>query len=109
VRHLGAYVLFHLHSTGFQHYRHVLQIPGLAGVQMTIEANGPSLSQLAPVLREILERSRLVLFVDHRFGELPALLPRLPSEGLYLVVPEAELRTERAFADFIGAHWGGAI
>jgi hypothetical protein len=29
VRHLGRHVLFHLHSTGYQHYRHVLEVPGL--------------------------------------------------------------------------------
>ena len=40
VRHLGQHVLFHFHSTGFAHYPHVMDIPGLAGVQMTMETIG---------------------------------------------------------------------
>jgi hypothetical protein len=105
VRRLGGHVLFHLHSTGCKHYRDVLEIPGLAGVEITIEANGPSLPALAPVFREILERSRLVLFADHRVEELPTVLPRLPREGLYLVLPETCLRTEADFYRFVKASW----
>lgn len=100
VRRLGACVVFHLHSTGFQHFRHALEIPGLAGLQMTIEANGPSLRDLLPVFREILERSRLMLFLDHRFEELPDVLRHLPREGLYLAVPETCIPTEQAFLNF---------
>lgn len=106
VRHLGACVVFHLHSTGFRHFRHLLDIPGLAGLQMTVEANGPPLIDLLPAFREILERSRLLLFMDHRFEELPAVLPRLPSEGLYLAVPEARLPSEGAFLEFTRTCWG---
>jgi hypothetical protein len=105
VRHLGACVVFHLHSTGFRHYRHVLEIPGLAGVQMVIEANGPPLLDLLPVFREILECSRLLLFIDHRFDELPALLPRLPREGLFVTVPEACVPSEQAFLKLTRAYW----
>jgi len=105
VRHLGAHVLFHLHSTGFQHYRDVLTIPGLAGLQMTIESNGPELSALVPVFQEILERSRLALFVDSRFDQLHDILPKLPSEGLYLVIPDDRIRTEKEYEDFVTEHW----
>jgi hypothetical protein len=105
VRHLGACVVFHLHSTGFQHFRHVLRIPGLGGLQMTIEANGPPLTDLLPVFREILEQSRLLLFLDHRFNELSAVLPRLPCEGLYLVVPATCLPSEAAFVEFVKRLW----
>jgi hypothetical protein len=105
VQRLGSCVVFHLHSTGFQHFRHVLRIPGLAGLQMTIEANGPPLADLLPVFREILEQSRLLLFLDHRFEELAAVLPRLPREGLYLAIPDRCLPSEAAFLQFIKTHW----
>ncbi len=105
VRHLGSCVVFHLHSTGFQHFRHVLRIPGLAGLQMTIEANGPPLADLLPVFREILEQSRLLLFLDHRFEELSAVLPHLPREGLYLAIPDTCLPSEAAFLQFAKTHW----
>jgi hypothetical protein len=54
---------------------------------------------LLPVFREILERSRLMLFLDHRFEELPEVLLSLPREGLYLAVPETCVPTEQAFLD----------
>jgi hypothetical protein len=105
VRHLGPCVVFHMHSTGLQHFRQVLRIPGLAGLQMTIEANSPPLPDLLPVFREILEQSRLLLFLDHRFEELSALLPHLPREGLYLAIPASRLQTEAEFLQFAKAHW----
>ena len=75
VEHIGPYTFFHLHSTGYAHYRHVLEIPGLAGVELTVETNGPSLRDLAPVMQEILQRTRLILFVDAYFEELSARWP----------------------------------
>jgi hypothetical protein len=101
VRHLGAHVLFHLHSTGLKHYQDVLAIPGLAGLQMTIEANGPPLRELVPVFRGILERSRLLLFVDNRADELREIISKLPCEGLYLVVPQQCVPTEQDFRRFL--------
>ena len=109
VRHLGNCVVFHMHSTGFQNFRQVLRIPGLAGLQVTIEANGPPLADLLPVFREILEQSRLLLFVDHRFEELSGVLPHLPREGLYLAVPERCLGSEAAFLQFTRTFWPAKV
>jgi hypothetical protein len=109
VRHLGAHVLFHLHSTGFQHYRDVLSIPGIAGLELTVEANGPSLLELVPVMREILERSRLILFVDHGFEQLPGVLRQLPRAGLYLVVLEQHVRTDDEFRRLVNAGWHAGV
>jgi hypothetical protein len=103
VRRLGSYVIFHLHSTGFQHYRRILEIPGLAGLQMTIEAKGPPLGQLVSVFREILERSRLMIFADHRYEELAAVLPQLPTAGLYVVVPQRFISSETDFTRFLSS------
>jgi hypothetical protein len=102
---LGPWVLFHLHSTGYKHYRHVLEIPGLAGLQVTVETNGPPLLELAPTLREILERSRLILFMDSYFEQLSATLKALPREGLYLIVSDKFISTEEGFREFLAATW----
>ena len=96
-------MIFHLHSTGFQHYRYVLDILGLGGLQMTIEANGPPLGELVPVFREILERSRLMIFADHRYAELEAVLPQLPTAGLYVVVPQRFISSDAAFTRFLSS------
>jgi hypothetical protein len=108
VRRLGPCVLFHLHTTGFRHYRDVLRVPGIAGLQFTIEANGPTLLDMVPIFREVLEASRLILFVDHGFGDLPEALRRLPHEGLYLLINDRHLPSEDAYRQFISRHWGRA-
>lgn len=105
VEHLGPCVFFHLHSTGYRHYRHVLDIPRLAGLQMTVEANGPQLSDLIPVLREILERTRLILFVDSHFDQLQAATRQLPAEGLYLIVSDKFVSTDGDFKELLAANW----
>lgn len=106
VKELGHGVLFHLHSTGFRHYRDVLEIEGLVGLQLTVEANGPPLRDLAPVLSEVLERTRLMLYVDHGFDELPWLLRRLPRDGLYLLIPDRFIGSDRQFHEFTKGIWG---
>jgi hypothetical protein len=103
VRRFGPYVLFHLHSTGFRHYRYVLDIPGIAGLELTVEANGPRLAAMVPALREILERSRLILMVDAHFEDLPAALRALPHEGLYVLISDRFIPDEPSFRAFLAA------
>ena len=105
VKHLGPYVLFHLHTTGYRHYAHVLNIPGIAGLEMTLETIGPTLQDLVPVFREILEKSRLILHVCTGFEHLPEALRKLPREGLFLVIPDKYIPTDKAFREFTTANW----
>ena len=103
VRHLGEYVMFHLHSTGYQHYKHVLNIPGIAGLEMALESIGPTALDLVPVFREILEKSRLILNIGTRFEQLPEVLRKLPKEGLFLAIPDKYIRNDEEFHDFTTA------
>ena len=105
VKRLGGFVLFHLHSTGYRHYRHVLDIPGIAGLELTVESNGPSLEALLPAMREILEHSRLILMVDAWFEQLPAVVGKLPREGLYLIVSDKFVADDEEFQRFVRANW----
>lgn len=105
VSRLGNYVLFHLHSTGYQHYADVLEIPGLAGMQITVEANGPSLSDLEPVFRDVLGKTRLIVLVDGHFAELPRLLHSLPTDGLIVIVPDTAIESETVFRDLLARCW----
>lgn len=105
---LGPHTLFHLHSSGLRHFRHVLDIPGLAGLEITVEAVGPTLADLAPILREILERSRLMLFVDEHFEQLPDVLRSIPHDGLYLIISDKYIRDEAERRAFVAAQWPGS-
>ncbi len=100
VRHLGKYVMFHLHSTGYKHYKHVLDIPGIAGIEMVLESIGPTLLDLVPVFQEILERSRLMLHVGSGFEQLPQVLRKLPKEGLFVAIPDKYIGNDQDFHDF---------
>jgi hypothetical protein len=105
VEHLGEYVLLHLHSTGCKHYGHVLDIPGIAGVQVATETIGPTLLELAPMLREILEKSRLLLMVYAGFEQLPEVLRKIPTEGLFLTISDKYIRSDKQFREFTKANW----
>jgi hypothetical protein len=106
VKHLGSYVIFHLHSTGYKHYQDVLSMPNIAGLEIYMEQGGPTLIDLLPVLREILDRSRLILHVDYCFEQLPQVLRKLPTEGLFLAISNLRIRSDAEFRDFIAAQWG---
>jgi len=105
VNSLGQYVLFHLHSTGYKHYKEVLQIPCIAGIHIAIEKSGPRLREIVPVLKEILKKSRLIIFVHHFFQELPEVLKQLPHEGLYLLISDKFIKSEKEFRSFIKSVW----
>ncbi len=105
VRHLGKHVIFHLHTTGYRHYKHVLNIPGIAGLEMALESIGPTALELVPVFREILEKSRLILNVGTGFEQLPEVLRHLPKEGLFLAIPDKYIHNDREFRDFTKAIW----
>ena len=105
VQRLTALVIFHLHSTGCRYYPHILEIPGIAGLEVTLEANGPPLAALVPMLRRILEQSRLILHVDHGFEHLPGVINQLPREGLYLVLRDDCVRTDHEFRQCISRWW----
>ena len=105
VRHLGDCVLFHLHSTGYRHYRHVLDVPGIAGLELTVESNGPPLAALLPDLRAILARTRLILMVDAWFEQLPAVLRQLPTDGLYVIVSDRFIHDDAGFRALLAAAW----
>jgi hypothetical protein len=108
VHHLGEHVFFHVHSTGYRHWPHVLDVPGVAGLELTVEVNGPPLTDMVPHLRAILEKSRLILMIDGWFDQLLPALRKLPAEGLYLLVSDKFVPTEPAFRDFLRSAWPAA-
>lgn len=101
VKALGPAVFFHMHTTGYAHHEHVMDIPGLAGLELSIESTGPSLLELVPTLRQILQRTRLILFAEHFFEQLPEMMSQIPHDGLFLIIPDKHIRDEEAFGRFV--------
>jgi hypothetical protein len=71
-----------------------------------MEQGGPTLIDLLPVLREILEKSRLILHVDYCFEQLPQVLRKLPTDGLFLAISNLRIRSDAEFRDFLASQWG---
>jgi hypothetical protein len=69
-----------------------------------MESIGPTLLDMVPVFREILEKTRLMLQVCTGFEYLPEALRKLPREGLYLVIPSKYVPTDEAFLEFVAAN-----
>jgi len=105
VSRFGGRALYHLHSTGFAHYKDVMAIKGLSGIEFTIEQNGPPLIELAGVFQEILGKSRLILFIDAYFEQLNEVLKQLPADGLYVLIPNKYIETQPEFEAFINSNW----
>ena len=78
---------------------------GLSGIEFTVEQNGPPLTGLVTVFREILEETRLILFVDAYFEQLNEVLKQLPTDGLYVLIPGRSIGTEQEFNGFIYSNW----
>jgi hypothetical protein len=81
-----------------------MNIPGIAGLQMSMESIGPTILDMAPVFREILEKTRLLLQVCTGFEFLPEVLRKIPREGLYLVIPSKYIPTDEAFREFVAGN-----
>jgi hypothetical protein len=108
VKHLGSHVIYHVHSTGFGHWRHLLDVPGLAGVELGVEPIGPSLHELEPMLLEIAERSRLLLMVDGHFDEFTDVVRKLPTDGVCVGVSDKFVKSDAEYRDLMAATWPGA-
>ena len=105
VKHLGPYVLFHLHSSGFRHYQDILEVPGIAGLELYMEQGGPTLRDVLPDLQTILSKSRLILHVDYCFEQLPEILPKLPNDGFFLAISNLRIRSDAEFHAFVADNW----
>ena len=101
----GPCIFFHLHSTGYKHYKEILKVPGIAGIELTIEENGPPLRDMVDDLKEILKDSRLILFAYHYFEDLPDVLRLIPHEGFYLQISDKFIQSEKDFRQFITTNW----
>jgi hypothetical protein len=57
---------------------------------------------MAKELRQVLEQTRLILFVDSGFDQLPEVLRKWPQEGLYLLLRNDQIRSNEEFERFVG-------
>jgi hypothetical protein len=82
-----------------------MNLPGIAGLQMSMESIGPTLLDMIPVFQQILGKTRLMLQVCSGFEYLPEALRKLPHDGLYVIIPSRYIPTDAAFRELIRANF----
>lgn len=82
------YPMFHTHSAGLPvMVEALLQAPELACVECTVDAGGPSLEELLPLWRRVLEAGKcLLVCLEESSGEVDRVVAALPPAGLAISV-----------------------
>jgi hypothetical protein len=79
-----AYTAAHLHPASFFIVDSLLQIDALKAIQINKDVGGPSVAEMIPVFRKVLERKNLIVFGDLDEAEIDCLTGKLPPMGLFL-------------------------
>jgi hypothetical protein len=56
-------------------------------------------------MQEILQRTRLIVFVDAYFDELTEVAGQLPRDGLYVMVSDKFVESEEAYRELLARAW----
>lgn len=80
------YNLTHLHPASFHHIDQVLKVPGLRLVQINRDVGGPSVRDMLPVFRKVLDSGKLLAVGMGRIvqDDIDALMDGLPRERVAL-------------------------
>ncbi len=76
----------HLHPASFFILDELFRIDELKAVEVNKDVGGPSVPEMVPQLRRILEKKNLVLWGDFTLEDLDCMKSNLPKEGLFLHV-----------------------
>ena len=84
--------LFHLHPASLFILEHLVEMEPLKIVQINKDVGGPSISQMMPKFRSVLERKCLVIWGDLNAEEIEEIVCGLPARGLalHVVAPNPE-------------------
>ncbi len=76
----------HLHPASFFILDELFRIDGLKTIEVNKDVGGPTVPEMIPELRRILERKNLILWGDLTLEDLDCIRKNLPSRGLFLHV-----------------------
>jgi len=75
----------HFHSSSAQHVDALLEIDELAAIEWGLDPVGPSLEDMVPVFKRILETKCVIIMNIKTEQEVQMLLDKLPHEGLCII------------------------
>jgi len=93
---------FHLHGSAFHQVELLLTLDKLSAIQITQEhdAGGPSLENMLPVYRRVLDSKPLIIVVPD-IGTAEKCMEGLPPEGLCILIMEAAYELDRSYDDWL--------
>jgi hypothetical protein len=77
------YTAVHLHPASFFTLNHLLANEELKAIQVNKDVGGPSVEEMLPYLKRIIERKNLILWGDYSAAELDSLRKNLPARGVF--------------------------
>ena len=79
-----AYTMMHLHPSSFHLLDDILGNENLKAVEINKDVGGPSVAQMLPWFRKVLEKKRgLVIWGDMTESEIEIVFDNLPPEGIF--------------------------
>jgi hypothetical protein len=92
------YTAMHIHPASFFLIDELMKIDNLKVIQVNKDIGGPSIKEMMPHLKKIINSKRLIIWGDLDFYDLDIILHELPSKGLYLtILAETIEEAERIF------------
>lgn len=90
------FTLFHLHPASFFILDVLLEMESLKVIQINKDVGGPSVPEMIPLFKRVLEHKCLMIWGDLTRGEIEAIARDMPAKGLALqmVVPDASAGKE---------------
>ena len=86
------YTAVHLHPASFFIIDELLKIDRLKAVEVNKDIGGPTVTEMIPIFKRILEKKNLIIWGDLDEPDIDVISGELPSRGIYLnpVVPDAD-------------------
>ena len=100
------YTFMHLHPNSFFHLDGILSLKGLRAVQINKDVSGPTVEQMIPVFRKVLEAGkRLIVWGNLTEEEIRLVMRKLPHMGLFLNVISPSVDEAKQLQSVISTAW----
>lgn len=95
------YNAIHLHPSSFFILNDLLQIDNLKLIEINKDIGGPTISEMLPQFKRVLESKRLVIWGALDLTDLELIKKELPAKGLFLNIVIPSIEKAREILEFI--------
>ncbi len=95
------YTAAHLHPASFFIVDALLRVDGLKAIQINKDVGGPSIAEMIPVFRKVLEQKNLIVFGDLDEADIDCLAAELPRHGTFLNIYAPSVERAAELMDYV--------